>query len=101
MISPLFSMLLSILVSIGFGHPAMLLARRLDLMDIPGSASHKIHARPTLLAGGILLIATLAVMALLFRSWVSREILVVLGGAGVIFLFGLWDDRKGLSAGPS
>ncbi|MDP1779888.1 MAG: MraY family glycosyltransferase [Anaerolineales bacterium] len=100
MISPLFSMLLSILFSIGFGYPAMLLARRLDLMDIPGSASHKIHARPTLLAGGILLIATLAVMALLFRSWVSREILVVLGGAGVIFLFGLWDDRKGLSAGP-
>lgn len=78
----------------------MRLAQSLNLMDIPGSAFHKTHIRPTPLAGGILMVVTLAGMALMFRSWVSREVLVTLYGAGIIFLFGLWDDRKGLSAVP-
>jgi UDP-GlcNAc:undecaprenyl-phosphate/decaprenyl-phosphate GlcNAc-1-phosphate transferase len=98
--NPFSSLILSVLFGIGFGYPAMLLAKRLGLMDIPGSASHKTHTRPTPLAGGILTMATLAGIALLFREWVNHEILVILGGTGVIFLFGLWDDRKGLSAGP-
>jgi UDP-GlcNAc:undecaprenyl-phosphate GlcNAc-1-phosphate transferase len=93
-------LVIGLLLSLGLGYPAMLLAGRLELMDMPGSAFHKTHARPTLLAGGIVMMATLAVMALVFRSWLSREVLVTLGGAGVIFLFGLWDDRKGLSAAP-
>lgn len=84
----------------GFGYPAMLLARRLNLMDIPGSASHKTHAHPTPLAGGLLLTVTLTVVALIFRQWLTREILVVFAGAAVIFLFGVWDDYKGLSAWP-
>lgn len=46
------------------------------------------------------MISTLVVIAILFRQWLSREILVVLTGALVIFLFGLWDDHQGLSAGP-
>jgi UDP-GlcNAc:undecaprenyl-phosphate GlcNAc-1-phosphate transferase len=96
-LSPL---VVSLLISLGLGMPAMQLAERLGLMDIPGSASHKTHARPTPLAGGILMAAVLAVTALLFRSWVSRETLAALCGAVIVFLFGLWDDRRGLSAGP-
>lgn len=92
--------LVSLLVSLGLGLPAIQLAKRLGLMDIPGSAFHKTHTHPTPLAGGILMIVTLAAMALLFRSWVSREALAALGGASVVFLFGLWDDRRGLFAGP-
>ena len=78
----------------------MLLAKSLKLIDIPDSAPHKTHARPTPLAGGILMISTLAVMMIILRQWLSLEILAVLTGALVVFLFGLWDDLMGLSAGP-
>jgi len=100
MSNPFLPLVISILFSLALGYPVMLLAKRLNLMDIPASAPHKIHARPTPLAGGLLIISTLAVMGLLFRQWLGREILVVLAGALVVFLFGLWDDLKGLSAGP-
>jgi UDP-GlcNAc:undecaprenyl-phosphate/decaprenyl-phosphate GlcNAc-1-phosphate transferase len=99
--SNLFSpLVISILVSLGLGYPAMLLAKSVKLMDIPESAPHKTHRHPTPLAGGILLVVALALMVTIFRKWASREILVVLAGALVVFLFGLWDDLKGLSAGP-
>ncbi len=97
---PIPPFLISLLLGAGLGYPAMLLAKRLNLMDIPGSASHKIHARPTPLAGGILIVMTLALMMFLFRSWLTREIAVTLAVAGVVFLFGLWDDHKALTAGP-
>lgn len=96
----LLPLVFSLLVSLGLGIPAMQLAKRLGLIDIPGSASHKTHAHPTPLAGGILTIAALAVTALLFRSWLNREMLAALCGAAIVFLFGLLDDRRGLSAGP-
>jgi len=92
--------IISILVSLVLGYPAMLLAKSLNIIDIPASAPHKIHRHPTPLAGGILMMAALAVMAAFFRSWLNREVLVVLTGAFVVFLFGLWDDLQGLSAGP-
>ncbi len=95
-----FPLVISALVSMGLGYPAMLLAKRFNLMDIPGSAPHKAHAHPTPLAGGILLAVTLAVAALIFREWFTRELFVVFAGAAVVFLFGVWDDYKGLSAGP-
>lgn len=98
--APLYSLVVGLLTSIILGYPAMLLARQLNLIDIPGSASHKTHAYPTPLAGGILLICTLAVAAFLFRQYLRREVLVVFFGAVVVFLFGLWDDRKGLAARP-
>lgn len=84
----------------GLGYPAMLLAKRFNLMDIPGSAPHKAHAHPTPLAGGILLAITLVIMSFIFREWLTREMVVVFAGTMVVFLFGVWDDYKGLSAGP-
>jgi UDP-GlcNAc:undecaprenyl-phosphate/decaprenyl-phosphate GlcNAc-1-phosphate transferase len=95
--SPLF---ISILASLVLGYPAMLLAKHLKIMDIPASAPHKTHTHPTPLAGGILIVSTFAVITFIFHQWLNHEILVVLSGALVIFLFGLWDDLKGLSAGP-
>ena len=95
-----FPLVISALVSMGLGYPAMLLAKRFNLMDIPGSAPHKTHAHPTPLAGGILLVTTLAILSLIFRKWLPREMLVVFAGTAVVFLFGVWDDYKGLSAGP-
>ena len=100
MSNPFSPLVISILISLSLGYPAMLLAKHLKLMDIPASAPHKTHARPTPLAGGILIVSTLAVMTLIFHQRLNREILVVLTGAFIVFIFGLWDDLKGLSAGP-
>lgn len=96
----LFIFLNSFLISLVFGYPAILLAGRLNLLDIPGSAPHKTHNRPTPLAGGISILLALGVMAFLFRQWLNRDMMVVLTGAAIIFLFGLWDDHKGISAAP-
>lgn len=82
------------------GYPSLILAKQLNLLDVPGSAPHKAHARPMPLAGGILMISVLFLMAFVFKQWLSREILAVFLGAIVIFSFGFWDDRQGLSAGP-
>lgn len=97
---PFSSLVVGLLISIILGYPAMLLAKRFNLIDIPGSASHKTHAYPTPLAGGILLAATLVITALLFRQFLRSEILVAFSGAAVVFLFGAWDDYKGLAARP-
>jgi len=92
--------IISVLLSLLLGYPSALLAKRIDLLDIPGSAPHKTHARPTPLAGGILITVVLVSMVFLFRRWLSREILAVFIGATVVFAFGLLDDYRGLSAGP-
>jgi UDP-GlcNAc:undecaprenyl-phosphate GlcNAc-1-phosphate transferase len=91
---------ISLLLSIVLGAPASYLAKRMGLIDVPGSAPHKQHARPTPLAGGILLAVSFLGLAFFYRTSLNRDMLAVLSGALVIFLFGLWDDRKGLSAGP-
>lgn len=98
--NPFFSFGISFLLSIVLGRPASFLAERLNLLDVPGSAPHKQHARITPLAGGILIFAVMGGMAFLFRASVNRDVWVVLAGASVIFAFGLWDDLKGLSAIP-
>ncbi len=97
---PFLAFITSFLLSLVCGYPAMMLARRLNLLDIPGSAPHKTHDHPTPLAGGISILLALGAMAFLFRQWLSHDMMVVLTGAGIIFLFGLWDDHKGLSAAP-
>lgn len=91
---------ISLLGSLALGYPASYLATRINLIDIPGSAPHKQHRRPTPLAGGILVIAVFLMLAIIYRQFLNREILAVLIGMLVVFLFGLWDDLKGLSAGP-
>lgn len=93
-------LVVSILLSIGLGIPAIMLAQRLKLLDIPGSAPHKKHSRSMPLAGGILLVSAFGITMILFRQWVNHEILAVFFGAVIVFAFGIYDDRNGLSAGP-
>ncbi len=97
---PFSPLVVSILLSIVLGYPATLLAKRFNLLDIPGSAPHKAHARTTPLAGGILVVLTFTGVVFIFPQWLSREMLAVFGGASVIFIFGFWDDSRGLSAIP-
>ena len=99
--SNLFSpFIISVLASLALGYPAIFVAVRFNLIDIPNSAPHKTHRRPTPLAGGVFMVAIFAIMIFFYQHWLNREVLLTLIGAFVIFLFGLWDDFKGLSAGP-
>ena len=100
MVNSFLPIVISLLGSIILGYPVSHLARRINLIDVPGSAPHKQHIRPTPLAGGILMAVVLLILAVIYRQFLSRDILAVLIGAMVIFFFGLWDDLKGLSAGP-
>ena len=92
--------IVSLIASLAFGFPAARLAEKLKILDVPNTAPHKKHTKPTPLAGGFLIIFTLILILILFREWISREILVVFIGTTIIFLFGLWDDVRGLSATP-
>ena len=76
---------------------AIWMARRMGLLDIPGSAVHKQHRRTTPAAGGIGLVLSMIVLVLVFQL-LDRHIFPLLVGSFIIFLFGLWDDAKGLGA---
>lgn len=77
---------------------AIKIAKRTGLIDMPGAASHKKHTRPTPLAGGIALILSLAVMVVVFGLWRNHTLLKLLLPAFIIFVMGLWDDFRGMSA---
>jgi UDP-N-acetylmuramyl pentapeptide phosphotransferase/UDP-N-acetylglucosamine-1-phosphate transferase len=48
-----FNLLLGLVLSLALGWASIAFARRVGLMDIPGSLPHKIHGTPTALAGGL------------------------------------------------
>src|SRR5688500_18237183 len=72
-----------------------LLARRLGMIDQPGL--RKVHRSPVPLLGGVAMYVGLAVAFLAFgsRDWLA-EGAAILGGATLLFVTGLWDDRFGL-----
>jgi UDP-GlcNAc:undecaprenyl-phosphate GlcNAc-1-phosphate transferase len=72
------------------------LAMRAGLVDLPGSAPHKTHGRPTPLAGGLLVSLALAAAYAILRPEVSRALVGILIGAGLVVVWGLLDDRRGL-----
>ena len=71
------------------------LARRLGMLDQPGL--RKGHRLPVPLLGGLAMYLSLAVAFLVFgsRLWLAEGV-AILGGATLLFLTGLWDDRFGL-----
>lgn len=86
-----------VLVAVALCPVAIWVARRMGLLDVPGSAAHKQHLRTTPLAGGIALVLSLIVLVLIFHL-VSKDISRLLLAVFIIFIFGLWDDAKGLGA---
>jgi UDP-GlcNAc:undecaprenyl-phosphate GlcNAc-1-phosphate transferase len=74
-------------------------SHRFPILDVPGSEPHKKHARHTPKVGGIILVMTLAVMALLFGETYSKEVNAILVSGSVVFVFGLLDDIKKVSPG--
>ncbi len=86
-----------LIAALVFGPFAIWLARRMRLVDMPGLAAHKLHHSPIPLAGGINLALSLILLVPLLHLW-HKPILSLLIAAAIIFLFGLLDDAKGLSA---
>lgn len=89
---------LSTLAALALGPLATWLARRWGLLDVPGSAPHKKHPSTTALAGGLVLVGVLLLVGLPERLFVDPTIWPVLAAGGLIFLFGVADDRLGLAA---
>ena len=71
-------------------------AIQLKVMDSPGE--RKLHESPVPRVGGI---AMAAGAAAAFAFWLppSRQALAFIAGASVVFLLGLWDDRRDLKPG--
>jgi UDP-GlcNAc:undecaprenyl-phosphate GlcNAc-1-phosphate transferase len=75
------------------------LCKPLGLIDQPGTALHKQHARPTPLAGGLVILASLTILFLVFPDLLDSKMRGAALAGAVILAFGLWDDISGLSAG--
>ncbi len=91
------AILLAIVAALVFSPFAIWMTRKIGLLDIPGSAGHKQHALPTPLAGGFVIALSAGVLITVFRGWMS-PFSSLLAATAIIFLFGVWDDAKGLSA---
>lgn len=87
----------SIALALLLGPLAIYAAKKLGAIDVPGSAAHKKHAAPTPLAGGLVLFFALPILITLFGLW-NSNVAWLMVAACVIFIFGLVDDTKGLSA---
>lgn len=77
--------------------PVRRLAFRTGFLDRPESAPHKLHQNATPLGGGIVLIAAIWAGWLVFGDWRGSELPGLLIAASLIMLWGLVDDRTGLS----
>lgn len=72
-------------------------ARRAGLLDFPNSAPHKMHEKPTPLAGGLALAGSLLLTSLVFKTYEDPAVTAAFAACLPVFLFGLWDDFKGIS----
>src|SRR3972149_10680504 len=81
------------------GSPLLIrLAPRLGLIDLPGSQPHKWHVSATPMAGGMAVALALLVSYLTTVPGPSRQVWAILAAGGVVFIWGLWDDRANLPA---
>lgn len=73
------------------------IAEKKGFIDLPNSASHKQHGRPTALGGGVVLLLSLCSGWLLFSDQIGNRIPGLLLAGGVIAGWGLLDDIFDLS----
>jgi UDP-GlcNAc:undecaprenyl-phosphate GlcNAc-1-phosphate transferase len=73
------------------------IAGRVGLVDLPNSAPHKLHHTATPLAGGLALYGSLLLTALITGTYRDPAVIAISIAALPVFLFGLWDDLKGIS----
>ena len=87
-----------LLITLPIGKVCIEFCKKIKLMDVPGSAQHKIHRRPVPIAGGLTLIISASILFFIFRRSVPSSFQSILIPSLIIFGFGLVDDIKGLSA---
>jgi UDP-GlcNAc:undecaprenyl-phosphate GlcNAc-1-phosphate transferase len=92
--------LISLVCSLILTPFSIYLAQQFDLIDKPGKFAHKIHSTPTPLAGGTALILCLVLLFLLFGLWNDKFTRALILATAIVYLFGLVDDVRGLSAMP-
>ncbi len=91
------TLLAALLTSLVAAIVSIQVARRTRLIDQPGSAPHKQHRHPVPLAGGFALLLTILINGLFLGSFHQTAVRAALIAAVPIFVFGLWDDYRGLS----
>jgi len=91
-------LIIALIVGVLTGFIAIPLCKRFGLIDHPGAAPHKQHAKPTPLAGGLVIGISLIFLVLAFPSLLSEKMLGAVIAAATILIFGVWDDLVGLSA---
>lgn len=85
-------------IGLAFSLPASWLTHRLGLVDRPGSAPHKQHRFPMPLAGGLTIVCTLVIVSLIEGILTQEQVASILLPGMIVFLFGVWDDYRRLSA---
>ncbi len=88
------AVLISLFVTLACVPFGIFISRKTGLIDYPGSALHKHHNRPMPMAGGIVLVAALALSGFIFEVWQISELAATFFAGLVIFAFGIWDDLK-------
>jgi UDP-GlcNAc:undecaprenyl-phosphate GlcNAc-1-phosphate transferase len=91
-------LLLSAISALAISPILIRLGPRLQLLDEPGSAPHKIHPAVTPAVGGLTLAFGLAVSYLTLNLEMSKEIRSILLGALFMLFWGVLDDRFSLNA---
>lgn len=89
-------MLAGVLCALGLGPVVVQAAARLNLVDIPGSAPHKRHARVTPLAGGPILAVSVGLTYAVLQPHADLLVQGILLGGLAMLLWGMLDDRFGL-----
>lgn len=92
------AILVSLLMTLVTCLIAIRVARRFNLLDIPGVAAYKQHKEPMPYAGGIALALSLVVLTILTGIWKDPQIRSVLLIGLLVLAFGLLDDIRRLSA---
>ena len=76
--------------------PALMrVAGRIRVLDVPGA--RKVHELPMPRVGGIAMIVSVAIALALWLPGFDARMRAWLGGAAIVFAFGVWDDRAGLT----
>jgi UDP-GlcNAc:undecaprenyl-phosphate GlcNAc-1-phosphate transferase len=83
-------------VSLGLTPQAARVARRLNILDVPDA--RKLHGQATPLLGGAAIFVGL-VTALLVNGILTEEVAAILSAAMILFVTGVFDDWRELSAG--
>ena len=93
--TPIFTGMIFTLILVPLG---IRLANHFKLVDEPFSAPHKTHTEKVPKAGGIAIVIAIVLTTLINNKLFAPEISSILLASLVIFVFGVWDDAKGLTA---